>query len=318
MREHLERYLRYLIVEKNASPRTVRNYQHEIQEFLDFIRAQGIEDWSGVNRDALRRYQAWLSSREYAKASVRRRLSELRSFGRYLVREGVLGTNPFRMFSSPKTPRHLPNYLSQEDMRALLSIPDLSTPQGLRDRAILEVLYGGGLRVSEVVELNVSSIDWGRREVRVWGKGAKERIALLGEPAIKALRAYLETGRPVLLGGKETTPALFINRLGTRLSARSVMSILRKYGRLAGVEKRVTPHALRHSFATHLLDGGADLRSVQELLGHEQITTTQIYTHVSQSRTREVYRRSHPLARDEEHNDQRTEEETRNEATEIA
>lgn len=299
IREHLERYLRYLVVEKNASPRTVRNYQHEIEEFLDFLRAQGIEDWSGVNRDALRRYQAWLGSRDYAKTSVRRRLSELRSFGRYLVREGILTTNPFRMFSSPKTPRRLPNYLSREEMGALLSIPDLSTPQGLRDRAILEVLYGGGLRVSEVVELNVSSIDWGRHELRVWGKGAKERIALLGEPAIRALKAYLEAGRPALLEGKETTPALFLSRLGTRLSARSVMSILHKYGRLAGLEKRVTPHALRHSFATHLLDGGADLRSVQELLGHEQITTTQIYTHVSQSRTREVYRRSHPLAHDE-------------------
>ncbi|MBC7264948.1 MAG: tyrosine recombinase XerC [Chloroflexi bacterium] len=318
MRKHLERYLRYLIVEKNASPRTVRNYQHEIEEFLDFLRAQGIEDWSGVNRDALRRYQAWLGSRDYAKTSVRRRLSELRSFGRYLVREGVLETNPFRMFSSPKTPRRLPNYLSQEEMRALLSIPDLGTPQGLRDRAILEVLYGGGLRVSEVVELNVSSIDWGRHELRVWGKGAKERIALLGEPAIKALKAYLEAGRPALLEGKETTPALFLNRLGTRLSARSVMSILRKYGRLAGLEKRVTPHALRHSFATHLLDGGADLRSVQELLGHEQITTTQIYTHVSQSRTREVYRRSHPLARDEGHNNKAEGKETMNEATETA
>jgi len=167
----------------------------------------------------------------------------------------------------------------------------------MRDRAILEVLYSGGLRVSELTGLNLSGFDPRRKELLVWGKGAKERIALLGQPAASALQAYIEGGRPQLVRNT-ATDALFLNRSGGRLTTRSVMSLLKKYSQLAGLQKRVTPHTLRHSFATHLLDGGADLRSVQELLGHALLATTQVYTHISQNRAREVYLRSHPLARD--------------------
>lgn len=244
----------------------------------------------------LRQYLGWLNIRGYVKASVARRLSQLRSFGRFLMREDVVPNNPFRVVSSPKVPKRLPVPLSVPETVALLGEPDINTPQGLRDYAILEVLYGGGLRVSELSGLNLSSIDWGRKELRVWGKGAKERIVLLGTPAIVALQAYAQRGRPELL--RETpTEALFLNRSGGRLTTRSVMSLLGKYSRMAGLEKHVTPHTLRHTFATHLLDGGADLRSVQELLGHARLATTQIYTHVSQNRAREVYLRSHPLAK---------------------
>jgi len=250
-----------------------------------------------VDRLVLRRYLGWLNSQRYVKASIARRLSELRSFGRFLQREDIVEANPFRTVVSPKLPKRLPKAISVTETVALLSAPDITTPRGIRDRAILEVLYSGGLRVSELTGLNLSGFDPNRKELLVWGKGAKERIALLGQPAVSALRTYIETGRPHLVGNT-ATDALFLNRFGGRITTRSVMNLLKKYSRKAGLEKRVTPHTLRHTFATHLLDGGADLRSVQELLGHALLTTTQVYTHISQNRAREVYLRSHPLARD--------------------
>jgi len=296
LRSELDRFLTYLIAEKNASPYTIANYGREIQECLDFLREQGIQDWPAIDRRVLRLYLGWLNSQGYVKASVARRLSELRSFGRFLMREDIVKVNPFRAVTSPKLSKRLPMPLSVQDTVALLSAPDIQTPRGLRDRAILEVLYGGGLRVSELAGLSLSSLDPSRNELLVLGKGAKERIALLGQPARAALQAYIERGRPELLRGAPTN-ALFLNRSGGRLTTRSVMTILTKYSRMIGLEKRVTPHTLRHTFATHLLDGGADLRSVQELLGHARLSTTQVYTHVSQSRAREVYLGSHPLAK---------------------
>lgn len=295
LRQQLERFLTYLAVERNASPHTLDRYGREIAECLRFLEEQGVRDWPDVDRHVLRRYLTWLQSKEYVKASIARRLSQLRSFGRFLVRENVVEINPFKAVSSPKVPKRLPQPLSVQETVALLSAPDTTTAQGLRDRAILEVLYSGGLRVSELAGLNLSSIDRQRSELRVWGKGAKERIALLGQPAMAAIQAYVERGRPELMKNA-TTNALFLNRFGGRLSTRSVMTIIQKHRQLAGLDKRVTPHTLRHTFATHLLDGGADLRSVQEMLGHALLATTQIYTHVSQSRAREVYLRSHPLA----------------------
>ena len=286
-----------MIAEKNASSHTISNYHREIEQCLEFLEQEGVQEWSQVDRLVLRRYLAWLNSRGYVKASVARRLSELRSFGRFLQREDIVHANPFRAVVSPKLPKRLPKAISIADTVALLSAPDVTTPQGMRDRAILEVLYSGGLRVSELTGLNLSGFDPRRKELLVWGKGAKERIALLGQPAASALQAYIEGGRPQLVRNA-ATDALFLNRFGGRLTTRSVMSLLKKYSRLAGLQKRVTPHTLRHSFATHLLDGGADLRSVQELLGHALLATTQVYTHISQNRAREVYLRSHPLARD--------------------
>ena len=295
MQKGLRRFLDYLVAERNASPYTISNYRREIAQFLMFLEGEGITQWSDVTRVVLRRYLGWLNSQGYAKASIARRLSELRSFGRFLMREGIVPQNPFRAISSPKLPKRLPSAISQPDAKTLVTAPSLATPQGLRDRAMLEVLYGGGVRVSELVGLNLASLDTRRRELLVWGKGAKERIVLLGQPAVNALVDYIDHGRPKLL--KRTTNALFLNRLGGRLTTRSVMTTTKKYTHLAGIEKKVSPHTLRHTFATHLLDGGADLRSVQELLGHARLSTTQIYTHISQNRAREVYLRSHPLAR---------------------
>jgi len=300
MDEHLDKFVTYLIAEKNASPYTVKNYRHEIRQFFDFLKEQGIDSWGGVDRYILRRYLAWLQAEGYVKASITRRISELRSFCRYLVREDVLDANPIRVISSPKVPKRLPDYLSPHQVEALLAAPDATAPQGQRDRAILEVLYASGLRVSELVSLNLSNLDLRRGELRVWGKGAKERLALLGKPACRALTRYIEDGRSKLIKENRATSALFLNRLGSRLSTRSVSNILDKYAKLAGLERRVTPHVIRHTFATHLLDGGADLRTVQELLGHASLSTTQIYTHVSQARAKEVYRKAHPRARENE------------------
>jgi integrase/recombinase XerC len=211
----------------------------------------------------------------------------------------MLETNPIKAISSPKIPKRLPDYLELQEIEALLTAPDPVDPQGQRDRAILEVLYASGVRVSELVSLNLGNVDLRQGELRVWGKGAKERLALLGEPACRALKHYLQDGRLKLIKENKAPHALFLNRLGGRLSTRSVSSILDKYARLAGLGRRVTPHIMRHTFATHLLDGGADLRTVQELLGHADLSTTQIYTHVSQTRAREVYRKAHPRAKEQ-------------------
>jgi len=298
MDEHLNKFIIHLIAEKNASPYTVKNYRHEIGQFFDFLKEQGIDSWDEVDRHVLRRYLAWLQAQGYVKASITRRVSELRSFCRYLVREGILETNPFRAISSPRIPKRLPDYLELQEVEALLTAPDPIDPQGQRDRAILEMLYAAGLRVSELVSLNLKNVNLDQGELRVWGKGAKERVALLGEPACRALKHYLQDGRPKLIKENRPTNALFLNRLGGRLSTRSVSNILDKYAKMAGLARRVTPHVVRHTFATHLLDGGADLRTVQELLGHADLSSTQIYTHVSQSRVREVYRKAHPRARE--------------------
>jgi integrase/recombinase XerC len=298
MDEHLDKFIIYLIAEKNASPYTIKNYRHEIRQFLDFLKEQGIDSWDDVDRYVLRRYLAWLQAEGYVKASIARRISEMRSFCRYLVREDILDANPIRTISSPKIPKRLPNYLAPHEVEALLAAPDATVPQGQRDLAIMEVLYASGLRVSELVSLNLSNLDLRHGELRVWGKGGKERLALLGQPACRALTRYIQDGRSKLIKENRATNALFLNRLGSRLSTRSVSNVLDKYAKLAGLERRVTPHVMRHTFATHLLDGGADLRTVQELLGHASLSSTQIYTHVSQARAKEVYRKAHPRVRE--------------------
>jgi integrase/recombinase XerC len=301
MREYLDRYIKYLIAERNASPHTLANYSREIAEFMAFAQEKGIGSWQQVTPALLRQWLAALHSQGYAKASVARRVSELRAFYTYLHSRDLVEANPVNAISSPKLPQRLPRPLSTEEVQALLAAPDLSTPQGQRDRAMLELLYAGGLRVSELLALDVGSVDLTQAEVRVLGKGSKERIALIGKPAVAALRAYLGDGRERLLAagvsGSRRVDALFLNRFGTRLSVSMFTRTLGDYAVEAGIEHPVTPHMLRHSFATHMLDGGADLRSVQELLGHESLGTTQIYTQVSQSHLRDTVLSAHPRAR---------------------
>ena len=292
----LERFLTHLRAVRDASPYTVKNYGHDIGQFLDYCKVRGVSSPEQVDRSLLRSYLAELDTAGYVKASIARRVAELRSFGDFLVREQVLERNPFRMVDAPRVPKRLPRYLTLAEVEALLAVPDTSTPLGLRNRAIIEVLHAAGVRVSELVGLDVADADLAQAQVRVLGKGGKERIGLLGRPAVHAVRAYLGAGRPALLGRRPTN-ALWLNHRGGRLTARGVALMLTGAGKQADIRTHVSPHVLRHTFATHLLDGGADLRVVQELLGHANLATTQVYTHVSQSRAREVYMRAHPRAR---------------------
>ncbi len=305
MQEVFNRYKNYLEAERNASPYTVRNYSSDLvgnykrgseKGFFQFLRLKQIDSLEKVDKQVLRDYLAYLAEQGIAKASIARKLSAIRSFYRYLVREGILAKNPLEQAASPKLDRRLPSFLTVEEMVRLLKAPDPAMPQGQRDRALIELIYAAGLRVSELVNLDLEQVHIDTREIRVWGKGSKERMVLMGEPAARALTNYIGQGRPMLQGEKGDRGALFLNNRGRRLTERMVQKILSKYARLAGINKRVYPHLLRHTFATHLLDGGADLRVVQELLGHANLATTQIYTHVTQSRARKVYLSAHPMA----------------------
>ena len=295
MQELFNKYVNYLEAERNASPYTVRNYTTDLLDFFHFLRAKEINSLKEVDKHVLRDYLSHLMEQGFVKASIARKLSAIRSFYRYLLREEIISTNPVATTSSPKLDRRLPSFLTIEEMGRLLKAPDLSTPLGQRDLALMELLYASGLRISELANLNVEQVNLDSGEIRIWGKGSKERVVLIGKPAANALNAYLNEGRPKLLG-KRKTNALFVNRYGQRLTERRVQRILGKYASIAGIDKRVHPHMLRHTFATHLLDGGADLRVVQELLGHASLSSTQIYTHVTKAQARKVYLSAHPMA----------------------
>ena len=297
MEAELRSFRLYLETERHASPYTLRNYTSDLKEFRQLLGQKGVSSWEGVGREVLRDYLASLLERGIARSSISRKFSALRSFYKYLVREKKVPADPTRSTSVPKKEARLPSFLTREEMISLLKAPDLSTPAGLRDQALLELLYASGLRVSEIVGLDVADVDLAGKEARVWGKRSKERVVVMGRPAATALREYLEKARPALLG-QGRSPALFLNIEGKRLTVRSIQKMVKEYAVKAGLEKDIHPHLLRHTFATHLLDGGADLRTVQELLGHESLASTQVYTHISQSQARRVYTRAHPRARD--------------------
>jgi len=302
MQEIFNRYVNYLEAERNMSTYTVRNYTADLMDFFDFLRERSIGSLKDVDRLTLRDYLAHLMKQGLAKASIARKLSAIRSFYRYLLQVGLVDTSPVATTSSPKLDKRLPSFLTIEEARRLLEAPDLSTPQGQRDRALLELLYASGIRVSELVQLDLEQVNLDTHEIRVWGKGSKERVVLMGKPATEALAAYISEGRLKLLGERRNS-TLFVNRYGGRLPERRVQRILEKYTMLAGIDKRVHPHMLRHTFATHLLDGGADLRVVQELLGHAALSSTQIYTHVTKSQAKKVYLSAHPMAQKPEDNE---------------
>jgi tyrosine recombinase XerC len=290
MEQLIEEYVRYLKAERNLSSYTLRNYRGDLTDFGRYLESEESIGPLQVDRQSFRRYLARLHESGTATASVSRKVSTVHTFYRYLVREGKLPRDPLLGVSSPKRERRLPRILKQDDLTAIIEAADSDAPQGLRDRAILELLYAAGLRLAEVVGLDVGGVDLAERQVRVRGKGNKERVVVFGRPAAEALERYLRRGRGHLAVAQE--PALFVNREGKRLSGRSVQKIVRKHALIAGLDQRVFPHLLRHSFATHLLDGGAELRVVQELLGHASASTTQIYTHVTEEQQRRVYDRA--------------------------
>ncbi|MFC1962361.1 tyrosine recombinase XerC, partial [Chloroflexota bacterium] len=295
MQELFHRYQNYLRAERNVSPYTVRNYTNDLLNFFDFLRENGVKSLNEVNRHTLRSYLSHLNDAGFVKASIARKLSAIRSFFRYLVREEEITRNPAADSTSPKLDRRLPTFLTVAEAKQLVESPDLTRPEGRRDRALLELLYASGLRVSELVNLNLNQVNLNTNEIRVWGKGSKERIVLMGEPAAQTLSQYLLESRPHLVGDRRTS-AIFVNRYGERIRARRVQKILEKYA--GKMNKRIHPHTLRHTFATHLLDGGADLRVVQELLGHARLSSTQVYTHVTKSQARKIYLSAHPMAQE--------------------
>lgn len=273
----LDEFLRELALFKGFSEHTLKAYSSDICDFLNFLEERSLE----LNRGALWEYRAFLSSQEYERSSIARKLSSLRSFLRFLKEKGFLGESLERVLKNPRIGRALPRALSKEEVERLISFASDS-----RERAIVEFIYATGVRVGELVSLNWSDIDWGNEIVRVLGKGGKERIVPIGSKALEALKAY----------GKESgmTGPLFKNKDGDRLTARSVERIIKAMALRAGLKGHVTPHVLRHSFATHLLEGGADLRVVQEMLGHSNLATTQIYTKITLERMKEVYELAHP------------------------
>jgi len=295
------RYIAFLEAEKNASAYTVRNYTNDLQEFFQYATDQGLDTLRKVDKQTLRSFLAYLLQRGFAKTSIARKLSAIRSFYRFLMRENLISVSPAATTVSPKLDKRLPTFLTINEAKRLVESPDLSKPQGQRDRALMELLYASGLRVSELVNMNIDQINLSTNEIRVWGKGSKERIVLIGKPAAQSLETYINKGRKELLAGKKNS-ALFLNRYGERILVRRVQKIISKYART--ISKSVHPHTLRHTFATHLLDGGADLKVVQELLGHADLASTQIYTHVTQKRARKIYLSAHPMAKGESYDDE--------------
>lgn len=301
---HLDGFLRFLWTERNASSHTLRNYESDLIQFFEYIGFErslspGAIDWRDIDPHLIRSFLGNLFAKGNSKATVARKLGCLRTFFRYLARQGRIVANPAKRVSSPKLSRRLAPFLSVDEAISLLKSADKPTAQGLRDRSILELLYGGGIRLSELVGLNLADLDLEANQIRVRGKGGKERIVPIGSHALFALRKYLaRRGELLPKEGQDgrVESALFLNRWGSRLSARSVAQIVLKYLKKSGISHWISPHALRHSYATHLLDAGADLRAIQELLGHARLSTTQRYTHLSMDKIMEVYDKAHPRA----------------------
>lgn len=293
-------YLTYLQAERNASQHTLLSYTRDLDQFLNFWASEGVpraeQRPEDVNYLLVRRYLASLQREGYSKRSVARKLSAVRSFFRFLCKTDVLEVNPALQVSTPKQEKKIPEFHYEGEVLELLMCPNSRTPRGVRDRAILETLYATGIRVSELVGLNLTDVDYSLGQVRVFGKGRRERIVPIGSEAISALGTYLEHARPKLLAAapERAERALFLNQRGLRLTDRGVRYLMERYVQKTAIQRQCSPHTIRHSFATHLLNRGADLRAVQELLGHINLSTTQIYTHVTKERLKQVYERAHP------------------------
>lgn len=287
MKHFIDKFEKYINIEKNYSEHTLRSYRSDLEEFNEFLGGKTPEKVSHLD---MRRFLAELRKKKLSKRTIVRKLASIRSFFKFLFREKYIKSNPADNIFTPKLDKELPEFLDYKKTIELVTSPLLDTILGIRDRAILEVLYSTGIRVSELVGLNRDNVDLISGSIKVRGKGKKERMALLGKESQKALRNYLRESDP------KDTNAVFMNKNGTRLTDRSVRRIIDKYVKKCSIEQNISPHSIRHSFATHLIDNGADLRSVQELLGHKNLSTTQIYTHMGSERLREIYMKAHPRA----------------------
>ncbi|MCM8800943.1 MAG: tyrosine recombinase XerC [Candidatus Omnitrophica bacterium] len=287
MKKYIDKFIRYLEIEKNYSVHTLLNYRLDLEELAEFL---GDSDLTKIDYLALRRYLAYLKGKGLNNRTIARRLSSLRSFFKFLTREGYIKINPSLSLLTPKQEKHLPLFLTEEEMNRLIESVLPEDKHGLRDRAILETFYSTGIRISELTALNKEDVDFLGGVIKVMGKGKKERLVPIGEIALTAIRRYLEKK-------DEDSQALFLNKFGKRMTARGIRNVVKKYIKLIGLKQKVSAHTIRHSFATHLLNRGADLRSVQELLGHVNLSTTQIYTHLTTEHLKNIYDKTHPRAR---------------------
>jgi integrase/recombinase XerC len=298
MDNYLKNFLQSLKIEKNSALLTVRAYEKDIQQFLRFLDSKGFE-LLDLNYLTLRHYLALLKEQKYARSTIARKMSAIRGFLRFLKRESLLCNNTWEIVSTPKKEKRLPKFLYVDEVLELLDAPPKESVLGCRDRAILEVLYGTGIRVAELADLTLSSVNMEEGYIKVKGKGSKERIVPVGKYALQAVAVYLKKSRPLLDArqrNKDKSLALFLNRFGQDLSDRSVRRLVQKYGLKVSNKSNLSPHILRHSFASHLLNAGADLRAVQEILGHVSVSTTQIYTHITREELKRTYLKTHPRA----------------------
>ena len=305
MQQLIEQFLEHLRYERNVSAHTLRNYRIDLEQFLSHLagpesnKKRATPSVEEIDHLTIREWLASLHSAQKSKSSVARKLAALRTFFQFLVREGLLELNPAKLVSTPRQEKKLPNHLSVEEAVRFIESPDTQTDLGKRDRAMLELMYATGVRVAELTTMNLGDIDFRSQLIRVTGKRRKQRVVPFGDPAGEALRSYLKIREKFLFNAPVSTrdeEALFLNYQGTRITTRSVGRMVDKYIRLCAGMHNISPHALRHSFATHLLDSGADLRDIQELLGHARLSTTQVYTHVSMEKLIEVYDKAHPKA----------------------
>ncbi|WP_227395228.1 site-specific tyrosine recombinase XerD [Jeotgalibacillus aurantiacus] len=295
MKDHLQDFIQFMVVEKGLSKNTVQSYERDLKSYIDYlIKVEQLQDVCDIKRVHILQFFHLLKSKGKSSRTIARHTSSIRSFHHFLMRDRRCQEDPTEHLDTPKAEKSLPKVLNLEEVEELLNAPDLSRKNGWRDKAMLEVLYGTGMRVSELIGLNADDVNLEMGFIRCRGKGNKERIIPIGKTASEVLSTYLNQTRNQMKKGRET--ALFLNHHGNRLSRQGFWKILKSLASKARIEKELTPHTLRHSFATHLLENGADLRAVQEMLGHADISTTQIYTHVSTKRIREVYSQFHPRA----------------------
>ena len=295
MDSEAQRFLDYILVERGLSSNTIAAYSRDISQFAGFAKETNVESCSAITEDLMTQFLAKLHRENYATTSVERKLAAIRTFLKFLQREGDLSGDPTYLLENPRPTKPLPKTLTEDEVVSLLKQPDLKEINGMRDRAMLETLYATGLRVSELVNLKAEDANLSVGFVRCIGKGSKERIVPIGEVAIEMIGQYLDKCRPTFAKGQRNEYLFLTNRSGP-MTRVGFWKIIKKYTLAAGITKNITPHILRHSFATHLMEHGADIRSIQEMLGHASITTTQVYTHVTRDHLREVYRKAHPRA----------------------
>lgn len=297
MMQHLRTFIQYLSVERGLAPNTLESYERDLTFFLHFLQDHGVRSLADLDRRHITAFVGKLRREGKASATVSRHLVSIRNFCRFLVQERVIEQDPSQHTEMPKQEKKLPKVLGMQEVERLLAAPRADSPGGARDKAMLELLYATGIRVSELISLKLEDVHLGLGYVRCIGKGSKERIIPLGRIAAQALDDYIRHFRHRLLKPGKAADELFVNHLGTGMTRQGFWKIIKKYAAKAGIHREITPHTLRHSFATHLLENGADLRAVQEMLGHADISTTQIYTHVTKKQMKEIYDRAHPRAK---------------------